>query len=1129
MMTRQLRQWPLAAAIAAAVACAGFCAGPLHAGPVRVIGDGPAAGPGTRSGLDIGPGRYIVRFVEEPVAEYNQSVARGHGVAGIGAIPTKAAANGRRRLDVASAQATAYAGYLAQRQAEHLQALGLALGRPLAPSSHVPHPQMRHALDAVVVEMSAAEARLAAQVDGVAAVYRDAAHAPATDIGPGFIGAASIWWGLPATQDTLFASGFESVHGFRGDGIVVGDIDTGYNSMSPSFAAVDDGGYAIQNPLGHGNYLGQCGVAGISLAGCNDKVIGAYDMVDATAPFSVEDTQSHGSHTASTIAGDGRTAELGGFQARISGVAPHANLVIFYACSPDPNVLCQDSATSGAVDLAIQDGVIDALNFSISGGTRPWADPTSLAFLSAADAGIFVAAAAGNTSTSVPQPLPGTANHREPWVTTVAAGTHTGGAIGSSLSVTGPGTPPANLAQVPLTEATGDTPLTAALPATTPLVLSPQFHNADTNGSDGCSGYPAGAFAAAIALVSRGSCNFTVKVANARAAGAIAVVISDNRVEGPFTPDLTSDPQPIPVWSVLQGDGTQLQTFLAAHAGAGTAAIGYPPARLPAQPDVLAGFSLIGPADFDVVKPDVQAPGVAILAAYANDGSAGGPDLVGLMDGTSMATPHTTGSGALLLGLHPEWTPAEIKSALMMTAKESGLTKPDGTTPSDAFDRGSGRLQDFAAAAAGLVLDESGLNFMQADPAAGGDPAALNLASLQDLGCVNQCTFTRKLRSTQDHAVTWTAGVGGDTGVGVAVAPASFPVGAAPASAEITVTVDTSALPADGSVHFAEVVLTPSDAALPPLHLPVAVAMPAPRIAASPSPVSIALGGHPTGSGTLTVANAGGPTLTFSVTASGSGVLVPLDQPSADAYGFTSVKYTGLGAGDTDYYAADDFVLTGNDPIDLGSIVAPGFTQSSTLASFGASLPLHWRIYGDAGGVPAGNPDAAAPPAAWHFDATAGSPGVSVAGDAISLDLAAAGLHTALPAGHYWIVVYPELPCADSGGGCTNQWYWLTSAKGSGGAPVSIAPPSVTPAWTPIPASNGAGFALHVQMQAPCAAAPWLAVSPGGGSLAGGATAPLTLTATAAQFAGNAATSYLCLQSNDASTPLLPVQVDATR
>src|SRR5262249_21765950 len=151
--------------------------------------------------------------------------------------------------------------------------------------------------------------------------------------------------------------------------------------------------------------------------------------------------------------------------------------------------------------------------------------------------------------------------------------------------------------------------------------------------------------------------------------------------------------------------------------------------------DMLSSTSLLGPASFDVVKPELQAPGMHILAAVANDGSPGGPALVGMKDGTSMATAHMTGAGALLLGLHPDWTPLEAKSALMMTAKESNLTKADGVTPSDYFDRGSGRLQEFVAASAGLVMAETGDHLATANPATGGDPSTLNFASMQKASC----------------------------------------------------------------------------------------------------------------------------------------------------------------------------------------------------------------------------------------------------------------------------------------------------------------------------------------------------------------------------------------------------------
>ena len=276
---------------------------------------------------------------------------------------------------------------------------------------------MHHALNAVVMVLTPQQANTVAKLPGVAAVERDRPIPLATDIGPGFIGAASVWFGASAGQDTLFAGGFDDAGGYRGDGIVIGDIDTGYNSESPSFSATDNRGYTISNPLGSGNYIGQCGVSGISLAGCNDKVIGVYDEIDLTSgasspTYSVEDTQGHGSHTASTAAGNYRSATLAGYTAPISGIAPHANLVVYYACSPDPTVQCSTAATSASVDQAVQDGIVDALNYSISGGGSPWNDSTSLAFLSAVDAGIFVAAAAGNTGTSVPVPVPGSARSR---------------------------------------------------------------------------------------------------------------------------------------------------------------------------------------------------------------------------------------------------------------------------------------------------------------------------------------------------------------------------------------------------------------------------------------------------------------------------------------------------------------------------------------------------------------------------------------------------------------------------------------------------------------------------------------------------------------------------------------------
>ncbi len=247
MNSRLFRPRPIAVAVAAAIAAATLSVATTFAS--TAVSDSPATrGPVGLSATSVG--RYIVRFEEQPLATYNHSKKP---VSGLNQIPSKTFTNGRTRLDVGSSQAKSYVGYLKQQQDKHLGDIAKALGH--APTKTY---AMQHALNAVVLQLTMAEAQEIAKVPGVVAVERDRPHALATDIGPGFIGASSLWWGTPAGQDSLFASGFDG-NGFRGDGIVIGDIDTGYNSLSPSFQATDASGYTITNPLGSGTFIGQCG------------------------------------------------------------------------------------------------------------------------------------------------------------------------------------------------------------------------------------------------------------------------------------------------------------------------------------------------------------------------------------------------------------------------------------------------------------------------------------------------------------------------------------------------------------------------------------------------------------------------------------------------------------------------------------------------------------------------------------------------------------------------------------------------------------------------------------------------------------------------------------------------------
>jgi len=190
-----------------------------------------------------------------------------------------------------------------------------------------------------------------------------------------------------------------------------------------------------------------------------------------------------------------------------------------------------------------------------------------------------------------------------------------------------------------------------------------------------------------------------------------------------------------------------------------------------------------------------------------------------MMSGTSMASPHVAGAAALMVALHPDWTPAEIQSALMMTSWPDGMLKEDATTAADPFDVGAGRLDLTNAATAGLVLDESVANYLAADPASDGDPAALNIASLASGTCLNECSWERTFRNPTDQTLNWTISSAGD--VPIAANPQSFAIGAG-ATQTVVFTATVSSLTA-GAWYAGQVILTPDSAPDQALHMPVTV------------------------------------------------------------------------------------------------------------------------------------------------------------------------------------------------------------------------------------------------------------------------------------------------------------------
>lgn len=180
--------------------------------------------------------------------------------------------------------------------------------------------------------------------------------------------------------------------------------------------------------------------------------------------------------------------------------------------------------------------------------------------------------------------------------------------------------------------------------------------------------------------------------------------------------------------------------------------------RTVTTPDIMGSFSYLGPSanNYPILKPDLTAPGLSIMAAY-NDGVIDNNGLaeMAISSGTSMASPNVAGAAALIRQLHPTWTAMEIKSALAMGGNPTPVKKPNGTTAADQFDMGNGRLAVSSAARIGFVLNETKANFTASNPASGGNPRTLNIASLQSNTCADICKWTRTFKSVWATPVTF--------------------------------------------------------------------------------------------------------------------------------------------------------------------------------------------------------------------------------------------------------------------------------------------------------------------------------------------------------------------------------------
>ncbi|MCD4737686.1 MAG: S8 family serine peptidase [Anaerolineae bacterium] len=722
---------------------------------------------------------YIIQLEAAPAASYRGEIA--------GLAATNPRVKGEVKLDTQSAASIAYVNYLQDQQAQFINALEESVTRPVEVKY-----QYQYVLNGMAVWLTPQEAADIAKLPGVVNVERDYMLYPTTDIGPEWIGAPGIWdgtdtGGLPGTQ---------------GEGILVGVLDTGINMDHPSFASTGDDGYTVINPLGADNYIGLCDTEPTTYT-CTSKLIGVWDYIPEDGIDG-----DHGSHTASTTAGNVvysptiKAATITITAVKISGVAPHANIIMYDVCNEDG---CPNSATTAAKEQAILDGV-DVINYSIGGGgANPWTDSGALGWLNVRDAGIFVATSAGNTGPGAEtMGSPG----NSPWMLTVGASTHNRKFRNALIDMTGGTAAPADIEGKSITSGYG--------PAE--IVYAGWYTSTGSANDAKClKPFAPGTFSGEIVVCDRGVAGRVEKGDNVLAGGAGGYVLANDQANAL---SLNADAHALPAVHISYSAGVTLKTWLTSTVVQQATIAGTTLAVNDDYADIMAGFSSRGPnntaAAAGIIKPDVVAPGVDIFAATVS-----GIEYQ-LMGGTSMASPHAAGAGALILALHPTWTPAEVQSALMMTAW-TDILKEDEATAADPFDRGAGRVDLSKAGTAGLVLDETTANFTAADPATGGDPQTLNLASFGNGLCLQQCSWTRTLSNTKSYTVTWTAAVTGATGMTTTVTPNSFEL--APNSTQvITVETDVSALPNDIWV-FGQVTLEPTTAFTVPAqaHFPLAV------------------------------------------------------------------------------------------------------------------------------------------------------------------------------------------------------------------------------------------------------------------------------------------------------------------
>ncbi len=770
---------------------------------------------------------YIVQLRSPSAAEHHATLVKQAPAS----TATSSGNNAPPRFEKNNSAIVAYTAKLAEEQQRVLRKSG--------PDTRKIY-SYKYSMNGFAARMSVAQAQKLRGLEEVLNVWEDEVRPLATRQSASFLG--------------LFdnVGGLRSEHALDGDGIIIGVIDSG---IAPEHPALRDTREANRPRLCRSSWaestlLGQwlCrrydkrsdvlefepaeNWSGVCESGerfeatdCNNKLIGARwfvagaddtGFIDDNEFRSPRDADGHGTHTATTAAGRRSSASIfGTLIGDVEGMAPRARIAVYKACWLRPSqsrAACNTSDLTRAIDAAVADGV-DIINYSVGSSMREVAAADDAALLAATKAGIIAVVAAGNEGpnlATIGSPA------GAPWVITAAASSRTGESSVEAMQVSQPASIAGRYASK---EALFSPPLSDNDPIEGRLVLADDGDDTLPSGtpgvtSDGCQTLiNSSEMSGNIALLQRSGCLFTDMAKNAEDAGAVAVLIY-NIAGDPIVMFGETGLVGIPTLMIGQADGNLILAEL--DAGSEVSVVLEKSLLLTTTDtgDIMASFSARGPGpNTDVLKPDVTAPGVNIIAGFTPDPANATPgENFAYLSGTSMSTPHIAGVAALLRQAHPQWSPAAIKSALMTSARQD-LQLPDGTSSPNPFDYGAGHIVPNEAFDPGLVYDVSddeydafacgvaspavtqarcdqlataGMSFFSRD---------LNQPSISISRLANQQTVTRRVTNLSDEVASYSVQVSAPPGIRLDVDPAMISVGpGASVSYQVTLTYESGPL-----------------------------------------------------------------------------------------------------------------------------------------------------------------------------------------------------------------------------------------------------------------------------------------------------------------------------------------------